>query len=126
MKNGPQLWEKLVTIEQKECRVTLSPAAQRAIADRTNPLVAEVAVTLACCIRKTLTFREALEDERLYFVTPLLAIALISVEHRAHQPDTRLSLPPIKNWSALAPRWLAIDFSSTGTWKGDFGFREVH
>lgn len=58
--------DTVITIEQKECRVTLSPAAQSAISDRSKPLVAEVLVTLACCIRKTLNFREVLADERLY------------------------------------------------------------
>lgn len=117
--------DTVITIEQKECRVTLSPAAQSAISDRSKPLVAEVLVTLACCIRKTLNFREVLADERLYFVTPQLAIALISAEHRAHQADICQSLPPITNWSVIAPRWLVIDFRK-GVWEGDFGFGGPH
>lgn len=123
--NKLQPLNTVTTIEQKECRVTLSPAAQNAISDRTNPLVAEVVVTLACCIRKTLNFREALKDERLYFVTPQLAIALISAEHRAHAADICQSLPPIKNWSVIAPRRLVIDFRK-GVWEGDFGYGGTH
>ncbi|MBI3433063.1 MAG: hypothetical protein HY018_12735 [Hydrogenophilales bacterium] len=113
--------EAVITIEKKECRVTLSRAAQEAMNCRTTPLVAEVVVTLACCIRKVLNFREPQNDERLYFVSPLLAVALVSAEHRAHEADTACSLPPIKNWGAIAPRWLTIDFRN-GQWVGDFGF----
>jgi hypothetical protein len=114
-------WVTVVTIEQKECRVTLSPVALQAIHGRTDPLVAEVAVTLACCIRKTLSFREAEKDDRLYYVTPQLAVALVSAEHKAHQADAGQPLPPIKNWNVIAPRWLVIDFRK-GVWEGDFGY----
>lgn len=113
--------DAVITIEQKECRVTLSRAAQEAVDCRTSPLVAEVVVTLACCIRKALNFRERQDDERLYFVSPLLAIALVSAEHRAHEANAGCSLPPIKNWGAIAPRWLTLDFRN-GQWVGDFGF----
>jgi hypothetical protein len=113
--------DTLITIERKECKVTLSPAAQDAMSNRNIPLVAEVVVTLACCIRKTLNFREPQKDERLHFVTPHLAIALVSGEHKAHEFDPECSLPAIKNWGAIAPRWIAIDFRD-GIWIGDFGF----
>lgn len=113
--------DAVITIEKKECRVRLSRAAQEAVDRRTAPLVAEVVVTLACCIRKVLNFREREDDERLYFVNPLLAIALVSAEHRAQEAAAGCSLPPIRNWGAIAPRWLAIDFRN-GQWTGDFGF----
>lgn len=116
--------DTVITIERKECRVALTPAAQKAVRDRRSPLVAEVIVTLACCIRKTLNFREPRKDERLYFVTPQLAVALASGEHKAHEFDTGCSLPEIKNWGAIAPRWIAVDFRD-GIWTGNFGFNEA-
>lgn len=113
-----------ISIEGKECTVTLSSAARRAVDSRHRPLVAEVVVTLACCIRKTLNFREPHKDERLYFVAPQLAIALVSGEHKANESDTGCSLPEIKNWRAIAPRWIAVDYRD-GIWSGDFGFSGV-
>lgn len=113
--------DMVITLERKKCQVNISPAAEEAIRRRDCPLVAEIVVTLACCIRKAVHFRDLQKDEQLLFVTPLLAITLVSAEHRAHEGDTDRCLPPIKNWNAIAPRWLTIDFRD-GVWRGDFGY----
>lgn len=111
----------VIALEQKECRVSISPAAEEAIGSRDCPLVVEIVVTLACCIRKAVDFRDAKKNEQLLLVTPLLAIMLVSAEHRARAADINHCLPPIKNWNAIAPRWLTIDFRD-GVWRGDFGY----
>jgi hypothetical protein len=107
-----------VRIEKKDCRVSISPAAEEALNARALPLVAEVVVTLACCISKVVSFRDLDEGEELLQATPKLAITLVSAEHRDGNSET---LPSIKNWNALAPRWLDIDFKN-GVWQGDFGY----
>jgi hypothetical protein len=111
----------VVTIEQKKCLVSISTAAESELAKRDGTVVAEIVVTLACCIRKTVHFRDAHINEHLLLATPQLAVKLISAEHRALENDNDHCLPPIKNWNALAPRWITIDYRA-GTWLGDFGY----
>jgi hypothetical protein len=114
----------VIAFEQKECQVTISHEAQQALENRTHPLVAEVIVTLACCIRKKVEFRDALKDERLLLATPQLAIELVSDEHRTQGENSSSCLPPIRNWNAIAPRWITIDLHK-GVWRGDFGYSRV-
>lgn len=111
----------VIALEQKECQVSISPAAEEAMGNRDCTLAVEIVVTLACCIRKAVEFRDARKDEQLVLVTPLLGITLVSAEHRARQADINRCIPPIKNWNAIAPRWLTIDFQD-GVWRGDFGY----
>lgn len=113
--------EVVIPIHQKECRISISPKAEQALQRRQAPLVAEIEVTLACCVRKVVKFREPTQDETLLLATPQLAIAVVSAEHRNAQEDAPNKLPPITNWKALVPRWLSIDFSG-GDWRGDFGY----
>jgi hypothetical protein len=107
-----------VRIEQKDCKVNISPSAEKALNSRTSPIVAEIVVTLACCIRKVVSFRELHDDESPLFITPNLAVVLVSAEHR---DSDSANLPPIMNWNVLAPQWLAIDYHN-GAWQGDFGY----
>jgi hypothetical protein len=114
----------VIALEQKECRISISHEAQQTLEKRIYPLVAEVVVTLACCICKKVAFRDALKDEKLLLATPLLAIELVSDEHRTKREDSSSYLTPIRNWNAIAPRWITIDFQN-GVWRGDFGYRHV-
>jgi hypothetical protein len=107
-----------VRIEQKDCVVSISPSAEAALKERRKPLVAEIVVTLACCVRKEVAFRDLQEGEEPLLATDNLGLTLVSAEHKQ---KTTGNLPPIKNWNALAPQWLSIDYKN-GAWQGDFGY----
>lgn len=115
-----------VTVNDKEIRVRLSEAAERALASRQTPLLAEMELLFSCLIRKRVLFRDQQDAEDGTPVSSRLAVrfrpvmtracAVSSVEDAVPKEDF-----PIANPRPYVPRWLKIDFRK-GRWLGEFGY----
>lgn len=115
-----------ITLNDKEVHVRLSDAAQRALADRQTPLLAEMELLFSCLIRKRVHFRDHHESESATPVSSRLSVRFRPVMTRACSvASVQGSAPsedfPIADPRPYVPRWLKIDFRK-GQWQGEFGY----
>jgi hypothetical protein len=115
-------------LEGRAVKVHLSKAAQRALADRASPLLAEMELYFSCLIRLRVNFSDGNKQDAVP-VSDKLAIRfhpvvgrrcdLHSVEGEQPKDDFQLvrRLP-------FVPHWLQIDYRK-GEWIGKFGYRSV-
>lgn len=112
-------------LEGKPFRVTLTDAAQQALAARNTPLVAEMELYFSCLIRLRVRFYE---DDPEGSATPMnerLAVRFRPVMSRRCDLHELAGNPPLMDAvivrrSSFVPRWLRLDFRK-GEWVGDFG-----
>ena len=115
-----------VTLNEKEVHISLSNSAQRALADRQTPLLAEMELLFSCLIRKRVLFSDQQDSDNATQVSNRLAIrfrpimaracSVSSVEGHAPSEDFHIANP-----RPYIPRWLKIDFRK-GQWLGEFGY----
>lgn len=115
-----------VILNDKKVHVRLSDSAQRALADRKTPLLAEMELLFSCLIRKRVYFRDHLDPETATEVSSRLAVRFRPVMTRACSVSSvEGSVPsedfPIADPRPYVPRWLNIDFRK-GKWQGEFGY----
>jgi hypothetical protein len=121
--DGLQLNTKL---EGKALRVTLSAAAQRALAQRSTPLIAEMELYFSCLIRLRVRFYERDEEASATPVNAQLSVRFRPVMTRScdlHEVEGKPPLGdfPIVKRSPYVPRWLRLDYKK-GAWVGEFGY----
>ena len=115
-----------ITLHDKSLEVRLAAAAQKALARRETPLVAEMELLFSCLLRKRVHFGESNEDstpvnERLAVrFKPIMTRRCSVAEGGASPPSERF---PLANPRPYVPHWLAIDFRR-GEWVGDFGYAD--
>jgi hypothetical protein len=115
-----------ITLHDKSLEVRLTAAAQKALAQRTTPLVAEMELLFSCLLRKRVHFGEATEastpvSERLAVrFKPIMTRRCSVSEGGAHPPSESF---PLENPRPYVPNWLAIDFRR-GEWVGEFGYAD--
>lgn len=115
-----------VILNDKEVHIRLSNSAQRALADRQTPLLAEMELLFSCLIRKRVHFRDHHGSENATAVSDRLAVRFRPVMTRACSVSSvEGSAPsedfPIANPRPYVPRWLNIDFHK-GEFRGEFGY----
>lgn len=115
-----------VTLNDKEIHIRLSASAQRALAGRKTPLLAEMELLFSCLIRKRVHFRDHLGSEAATPVSDALAIRFRPVMTRVCAMDSVDGSPPSEDFPIAdprpyIPRWLTIDFRK-GRWQGEFGY----
>ncbi len=115
-----------VTIHGKPVAVDWSPAAERAIVARSQPLLVEMELYFSCLIRKRVRFPGSAETTRFVNATPHLRVSFRPVMTASCLIDAELDEPrleefPIVNPAAFVPRWLTIDFRKEA-WTGLFGY----
>ena len=116
-----------VTLDGKTVACELSPRADRALAARATPLVAEMELYFSCLIRKRVRFPESPHaDARHVRATQRLTLCFRPVMTRAcamrdveGKPD--LEAFPIAHAEAFVPKWLKLDYRH-GEWQGEFGY----
>jgi hypothetical protein len=121
--DGLQLNTKL---EGKALRVTLSAAAQRALAQRSTPLIAEMELYFSCLIRLRVRFYERDEEASATPDNAQLSVRFRPVMTRScdlHEVEGKPPLGdfPIVKRSPYVPRWLRLDYKK-GAWVGEFGY----
>jgi hypothetical protein len=114
-----------ITLAEKNLEIRLTPTAQRALAERATPLVAEMELLFSCLIRKRVRFGE-LPSEDAVPATDRLSVRFRPVMTRVCAVAAVGGAPPlddflIANPRPYVPRWLAIDYRQ-GRWRGEFGY----
>lgn len=116
-----------VRIHDKPLQVAWSPAAERELARRASPLLAEMELYFSCLIRKRVRFRDGAngEDDAVA-VNPQLRVAFRPVMTETCSVGGTDDAPPltafpIVNPGAFVPHWLRLDYRQ-GQWVGEFGF----
>jgi len=117
--------EKQIEIQGKAVAVTLSKAAEKALALRDKTLIAEMELYFSCLIRKQVRFKENVTGN-LVDVTEQLAVHFRPVMTKTCGIDYEGDEPPLEDFpikkpEAFVPHWLKIDFKKD-EWIGEFGF----
>ncbi len=117
--------EKKIEIQGKAVAVSLSKAAEKALATRDKKLIAEMELYFSCLIRKQVRFKESAEGN-LVDVTEQLAVRFRPVMTKSCGIDYEGDEPPLTDFpiqkpEAFVPHWLKIDFKNN-EWSGEFGF----
>ena len=118
------------TLEDKSFRVTLSDAAQRALAQRSTPLIAEMELYFSCLIRLQVRFYEVDNESTATLVTDRLSVRFRPVMSRrcdTHEVNGKSPLDdfPIVKRAPYVPHWLRLDYKK-GEWMGEFGYKTEH
>jgi len=115
-----------ITLHDKTLEIRLSAAAQKALARRATPLVAEMELLFSCLLRKRVYFGDALDDTtpagELLAVRfkPIMTRKCSVAEGGAAPPSERF---PLENPRPYVPNWLSIDYRR-GEWVGNFGYAD--
>lgn len=115
------------TLEGKPFRVLLSSAAQRALAARTTPLVAELELYFSCLLRLKVRFYDSDPDHTATRISDQLAVRFRPVMSRkcdVHEVGGKAPLDdfPIVKRAPYVPKWLRLDYKK-GEWRGEFGYQ---
>jgi hypothetical protein len=113
-----------VTLHDKSLEVQLTTAAQKALAQRDRPLVAEMELLFSCLLRKRVYFGDAAELSTP--VNDCLAVRFRPIMTRHCTVAGGGEAPPsddfpIANPRPYVPNWLIIDYRR-GEWVGNFGY----
>lgn len=110
----------------KPVRIELTRAAQRALAQRREPLLAEMELFFSCLIRKRVRFASLPADsdavpagDNLFVRFHPVMTAVCGKDYAGDEPP--MTDFPIVRQEAFVPHWLAIDCRK-GVWQGEFGF----
>jgi hypothetical protein len=114
-----------ITLHDKLLEIRLTPAAQKALALRDTPLVAEMELLFSCLHRKRVHFGGSAEqatpvDDRLAVRFRAIMTRRCSVAETGGESPPSESFP-LENQRPYVPNWLAIDYRR-GAWVGDFGY----
>lgn len=115
-----------IILHHKSLEIRLSRAAQKALAVRETPLVAEMELLFSCLLRKRVYFGEdtdastPVEGRLAVRFKPIMTRRCSVAEGGAHPPSERF---PLENPRPYVPNWLAIDYRR-GEWVGEFGYAE--
>jgi hypothetical protein len=115
-----------ITLHDKLLEVRLTSAAQKALAKRTRPLVAEMELLFSCLLRKRVHFGDVtaqstpVNDRLAVRFRPIMTRRCSVAEGGASPPSDHF---PLQNPRPYVPNWLAIDFRR-GVWVGEFGYAD--
>ena len=116
-----------VEIGGRTVNIDLSNTAERELAQRSTPLLAEMELYFSCLIRKQVRFRDLADepdiiaaDEHLSVrFRPVMTAACKVGDYEGDEPP--LTDFPITRPDSYIPKWLRIDFRK-GRWVGEFGY----
>ena len=105
--------------------LTISPAAEKALAQRQTPLLAEMELYFSCLIRKAVRFYET-PSRDCTPVNDTLSLCFRPVMTRHCGTDYEGDEPPLTDFpitqtERYIPHWLNIDYRN-GQWLGEFGY----
>lgn len=114
-----------ISLEGKPFKVLISRAAQRALAERHTPLIAEMELYFSCLTRLRVRFYD---DDPQGTATPVnetLRVRfrpVITSHCDLHEVEGKppLTDAPLANRYPFVPRWLRLDYRRDG-WTGEFG-----
>ena len=115
-----------ITLHDKPLEIRLTRAAEKALALRDTPLVAEMELLFSCLLRKRVHFGESAEqttpvsDRLAVRFRPIMTRRCSVAEGGAHPPSESF---PLENPRPYVPNWLTIDYRR-GEWVGNFGYAD--
>lgn len=114
------------TLNGKALQIRLSPSAERALAARNKPLLAEMELYFSCLIRKQVRFHETPTNADTVAANKNLHVRFHPVMSQACSIKDNPEGPPLSDFPIVSgerfsPRWLEIGFIN-GEWQGDFGY----
>jgi hypothetical protein len=115
-----------IQLNDKALRVTLSPAAERALAGRERPLLVEMELYFSCLIRKQVRFHEQADSPDAVAVSDRLQVRFHPVMSQGCSVEGHLDGPPLADFPIVhgerfSPNWLDIGYED-GQWTGQFGY----
>ena len=122
--------EILSTLEGREFRITLSDAAQQALAKRSTPLIAEMEFYFSCLIRLQVRFYDSDDSGTATPINAQLAVRFRPVmsqrcDLHAVKGKSPLEDFPIIKRAPYVPHWMHLDYKK-GAWVGEFGYQSTH
>ncbi|NOZ37346.1 MAG: hypothetical protein GXP11_04615 [Gammaproteobacteria bacterium] len=117
--------QQIVDISGKSLKVSLSRAAERALASHKGTLYAEMELYFSCLVRLKVYFRDHPVGD-CFQVTDKLAVSFKPVMTASCDIETAGRKPPVVEFpvarpEVFSPKWLTIDYRR-GEWFGEFGF----
>lgn len=117
------------TLENRPFRVILSRAAQRVLAERSQPLIAEMELYFSCLIRLRVRFYDADPDASATQISGQLSVRfrpVVSQRCDLHEVGGKPPLmdAPLARRAPFVPHWLRLDYKK-GEWVGEFGHTEA-
>ncbi len=117
--------QKIVDMSEKPLTVSLSRAAERALASHEGTLYAEMELYFSCLVRLKVYFRDQPVGD-CFQVTDKLAVSFKPIMTASCHIEEGGRKPPVVEFPVVrpdvfAPRWLSIDYRR-GEWIGEFGF----
>lgn len=114
------------TLNGKSLQITLSRSAERALAERSQPLQAEMELYFSCLIRKQVRFSAQVADGDAQRVNEQLSVRFRPVMSQGCSVSDNTDGPPLADFPIVgaerfSPQWLQIDYVD-GQWLGDFGY----
>lgn len=121
-----------IILHHKPLEIRLSPSANKALAARSDVLLAEMELVFACMVRKPITFlemdRRESADKSIIYVNSGLSVHFVALVSRAActtvASGSTSTREPLDDLRPYVPRWLAIDYRN-GQWLGDFGYDQA-
>lgn len=117
-----------ITIDGKPVEIDLTRAAERALAERNQPLLAEMELYFSCLIRKQVRFRDAADEAGMVNAGDNLKVRFRPVSTAHCSMDDTEGAPPLEDLQlvkpkAYVPHWLRIDYRG-GEFQGEFGYTQ--
>lgn len=110
-----------IEISGKPLEVLCSARANRALAARDRPLVAEVELVFACMARKQVLFHETAGAREAIRVHEKLALLLTAVIPNACEKSAATkTMTQQASTRHFTPKWIRIDYAK-GKWTGEYG-----
>lgn len=115
-----------IALNGKPLRVTLSPAARRALDARDVPLLVELELYFSCLIRKRVRFRDLADGDTAVMVGDKLGVRFHPVMSQVCEVDHNPDGPPLTDFPIVgagrfSPGWVEIRYHD-GQWSGEFGY----
>ena len=117
--------QEQITMKGKSISVEITPKAEKALAQRSTPLLVEMQLYFSCLVVKNVAFRDEQTAKKLARVSEQLSISFRPMMRAACEigsgkefSRTDMDIPRVENF---IPRWLRIDRKSN-KWVGEFGY----
>ncbi|MDX9994768.1 MAG: hypothetical protein RBS28_05535 [Rhodocyclaceae bacterium] len=117
-----------ITMNGRTVRVEITPAAERALAARTEPLYVELELYFSCLVKKFVHFRTdsrgkptvPVGDKLLLYFRPVTSTACTwdVAERLGRQPEMDIDSAALHH---VAPRRVTIDYADNA-WRGRYEF----
>ncbi len=115
--------QREIDFHKRKIALSLSDSAEKALAQRSTPLLAEMELYFSCLIRKAVRFSDgdngvAISDKLTLRFRPVMT-QHCGLDYEGDEPP--LTDFPISNEERYIPHWLKIDYRH-GQWLGEFGY----